>query len=874
MRIHLFIPFGLALLLVVGGAIVWINATAREDEPATNQALSARERGDANPAPLIAPDDDRAVRRVLETSADVTPSASPALSFVGRCVNTAGAPVEGVAFVLRSWVSQGEKEQPLQLPEVAARSDAEGRVHLLAEHREGIWATCLLLDPRFVRMNWHWNELAPGTRSELGEIVVQAGAVLRGRVLDRAGAPLLEHWTVELRPQDSSSPLGWSPRAEAAGSERFEISGLAAGEWRIAARYPSFELCTLELELAAGETREIELRQRTARDASREIVVRAHIDPLCPPPHPDHVRLVLPGGEKRPPRDATSHRIEEDHVFADLEPGAYRIEIDDPRYLPWSANDVRPGPQVVVARLQGSSALELSVTDGSTGAPVERYAFELVEHASEYRGSGRSSSGSSNLERARKASERVGGRARIAHLVAGRLRFVLQAESYPPLLVEVPSLEPGEARVLSVELFRGTSIEGEVRRAGSGAPVEGALVALFAPAEVDDNPSSPLLPKGMSTGNDRERRRELARTTTDAAGRFRLENLQPGTWILTATKAGERKDARRTWPMDRAATCAKIENLRIQGGQTDSGVVIELPAASSFVGRARVPEGASPVGLGLQLARKAVPGEDPVYARPSRGTTAWLDPTGEFRFEELAAGAYELRVLYPSIGIGKPEQARQRLLNGPAVLLEELLLAEGENARRDLDLASFLPARIEARLRFRGGSPGRFAVYIQTPPAPPGQSPERQFHQQAEGNEEGVALHVEVAPGPKVVFAMGVDRWVHVLATHLDATPGSSHLLEGDVEFHGGALEVLDVNGQPLTSARVSFHAVTDPPVADFFNHLELDAHARCELALPAGRYRIASTRRSEQEKLYSAEFDWPGGALITARLVEEAKSK
>ncbi|MBK9387210.1 MAG: hypothetical protein IPN34_20535 [Planctomycetes bacterium] len=140
--------------------------------------------------------------------------------------------------------------------------------------------------------------------------------------------------------------------------------------------------------------------------------------------------------------------------------------------------------------------------------------------------------------------------------------------------------------------------------------------------------------------------------------------------------------------MDRSATCAKIEDLRIQGGHTVSGIVIELPAASSVAGRARIPSGASPVGLGLQLARKAVPGEDPVYALPSSGSTTWLDATGEFRFEELAAGAYELRVRYPSSGIGKPNQARQRLLNGPAVLLEELLLAEGENARRDVDLAA------------------------------------------------------------------------------------------------------------------------------------------------------------------------------------------
>ncbi|MBK9387209.1 MAG: hypothetical protein IPN34_20530 [Planctomycetes bacterium] len=73
-------------------------------------------------------------------------------------------------------------------------------------------------------------------------------------------------------------------------------------------------------------------------------------------------------------------------------------------------------------------------------------------------------------------------------------------------------------------------------------------------------------------------------------------------------------------------------------------------------------------------------------------------------------------------------------------------------------LAPFLPARIETRLRFRGGSPGRFAVYLQTPAAPPGQRSERQFLQQAEGNEEGVALHAEVVPGPKVVFTLGVDH--------------------------------------------------------------------------------------------------------------------
>ncbi|MBK9387208.1 MAG: carboxypeptidase regulatory-like domain-containing protein [Planctomycetes bacterium] len=115
---------------------------------------------------------------------------------------------------------------------------------------------------------------------------------------------------------------------------------------------------------------------------------------------------------------------------------------------------------------------------------------------------------------------------------------------------------------------------------------------------------------------------------------------------------------------------------------------------------------------------------------------------------------------------------------------------------------------------------------------------------------------------------------MHVFSTHLDAIPGSSHLLEGELEFHGGAIEVLDLQGQPLMGARVSFHALTNPPVRNHIDSIELDARGRYELALPAGRYRIANTRRSEQEKLYAAEIDWPGGALVTARLAEEAKSK
>jgi hypothetical protein len=39
---------------------------------------------------------------------------------------------------------------------------------------------------------------------------------------------------------------------------------------------------------------------------------------------------------------------------------------------------------------------------------------------------------------------------------------------------------------------------------------------------------------------------------------------------------------------------------------------------------------------------------------------------------------------------------------------------------------------------------------------------------------------------------------------------------------------------------------------------------------VPAGRYRVSAARRSDKEKLFAADIDWPAGALITARLAEQ----
>ncbi|MBL8896261.1 MAG: hypothetical protein JNM84_01475 [Planctomycetes bacterium] len=872
----------LALALALGASVflaIWLSLFSSSERTNGDSIAELSTRPDEEPA-MGSLEERETLRSTAPSAEEATPEepASGDIVLLGRCVDADAKPVPGVAFRLKRWYPRADRRENEVLAPMDLRTDADGRFEISVPHVRVLTLHLSLLDPRYAERQWRWQSLPPGSREDLGEITVALGATLRGRLLDFRGVPIREHWTVSLNAIQISERIEWVPSTSAeksdTPSERFELVGLTAGKWKVTARYPSFELATAVVELAAGEVRELELRQEGTRDPWREIVVRADVPDLMPDPDPRHMNLLDSGGALRAAAPAEPNRSE--IRFVDLEPGFYRLEIEDPRFERWSLDRVEPSPRVVEPELRGSSTLEFLVIDGSTRAPIEKYALELVMHGHPMPDGKSYSSrtdGNDDLEKARKQKPRPEGRTVLNGVCPGEFRFVLQAEGYRAQILELKNVAPSETRSEIVELHRGVAITGLVRRQGSAEPAPGVEVLLFRPALIDDGPDSLLLRANWRTGNEDSTRREVASVKTALDGSFRLEGVPPGRWVAIAVSLGpgEQLSSR----VSLCPSCAVHEDIFVVADVAPEPIVLELPAAGSIFGRASLPENARRERVALQLFRaieSKTPLVTPNYAPQNWDAvlvgTTFLGASSDFRFENLIAGRYRLAVAFSS-DPSEPDSLEDRVaLRRTAFNLKELTLAEGAELRCDLDLAAFAPAEVRARLSAEGGELGTTTLTLQAAPDPTAGPPFDRRLQRARLDAQGSAVHSAVLPGRKLVFAIGGGgTWYHVFHRDLDVRGGSTHELSGTIELHAGEIEVERVPDRPMASVLLRLES-GEPELKMYARGrtLRLDDRGRARLSLPAGTYALSTGERAGETTL-TANFDWPAGDVVRVKL-------
>lgn len=681
-------------------------------------------------------------------------------------------------------------------------------------------------------------------------------ATVRGRLLDYRGDPILSHWSVDLQWAEMSTPSN-VPRpdiSDSEPSEHFEITSVPPGKWRLRARNQLFDLATMELQLAPGEVREVVVRQTNTRDARSELTLIALSQrPLMPAPSRDHIRLVHPGGTLQAPDPKNSTDHDNALRFSHLDASAYRLEINDPRYEPWAADDLHPGQKPIQAVLRGTSAVRFVVTDALRSTVIEDFAIELRQHRSAEPGGGSSSRGSSTSSARRAFSKHPGGVLHFDALVAGDLRFAVEAPGYPLRLIEVVQLTVGETRTVELAMHAGITVRGIVRTL-SGTPIENARLAV-----------SPLAVEPKDASDTRPALQKM-RATSDSAGRFEFKDLDAGSWICEATVPIKKLDLTR---VPHPAFVRPEQQQFVLGAHVPPPFLeFALPTGAVLFGTALLTEGSVPDEMGIALKWLEHPGV-PAHAHRGYSVVSELDRQGNYRIEGLAAGQYQVGVVVPKSSQDRLTNTLEKSRELAFRLLHTLQIEDSAVLRRDYDLRHHAPAAIHAHVK-TSTSPliATLRIIDIDLLAASGNPPRQQSY--TPFSVRGIASHTRLFAGRKCCFALAANgTWAHIFTRDLELRSGSTHNVEATLVFHDGRLSVLTPDGTPGANLLLNLAPIFEPPLAEasYGGELKLDAGGVAQVRLPPGRYRI-STRISRTELSPSAAvFDWPSTDLLQVQL-------
>ncbi|REK09260.1 MAG: carboxypeptidase regulatory-like domain-containing protein [Acidobacteria bacterium] len=581
-------------------------------------------------------------------------------SLEGRVLDRAGWPVVGAELTLH------DEDQDLAMAAYLDRHDAERKV---TPDDDGWFQASGFATPGSVsleveRRGFVTEQLA-GVAIPLVEpleIVLAPAATLRGRVSDEAGAPIEAR--VELSYRAAAPAVAFTPRlhdtVSSAADGRFEIGGLAEGDWDLVATSQGFvphQRKGIAVDLEAG-TGEIELRMTpgaelagTVYGADGRALRGARVETVV----------------DRESRDPFGHHASGRAALTDHE-GFYRL------------TELARGPTTVAVHHEEHRRLvrdvEIRAGDNRLDLWLEA-GFEITGTVLDADGYG---VGAADVVLAR-------GRGLQSLLTAANsgIDEPLSATSDASGGFEFAGLSPGTYSLLAINLSGGgsssfdtaeetvqvddRSVHGVELRFRTGLAIRGRVLGL-----ADDELGSVEV-VAMQEGSDSFPRM----SGSDAQGRFELDGLSAGRWVVTAVGPGGRSAS---------------ESITLTAD--DDGRDLELVFEEGLRVSGRVLRGGEPVARHYVVVRR-VGGVSTADA-----TT---DPRGHFELNDVQPGLYELSV-GDLRGIVHSEQieisdARELLVElGTFRLYGEILVAaSGRGLAADLELEPLDAPRT------RGGGP-------------------------------------------------------------------------------------------------------------------------------------------------------------------------
>ncbi len=866
------IQAGVAAVVVLAGVMIW-RATSSSGGPGTTGSrlgpegsLASTPGGDASALGVPATEPARGLVRPehplpektraavpgarSRTSTESAPLRGETCEIRGRFLLPGGAPATGLAVDIDGYADDWrdlesgdleESHEPEGWEDPSGLTDDDGRFSIVFVPPP---AFRFELDARrqgLARERWSWNEILPGEVKDIGEVELRPGGNLEGRLLYTNGAPVLvAYWEVHVEGNEAdASPGGerlWESTDVDSTTGGYRFEDLPAGSVRLsAARSGSRSIAGPAVAVVAGQTVTADITYH-GPDLSKRIRVLtfAPVATATPPfmPCNPELQMVHISGEGIEPRTAAGDTtlqdpgsiwFDDDITFDGLAPGEYTIQIDDPRFLPWSQSGVTPG-SIVWAKLEASSALTFDVRDAD-GKVLPLYTVESNVRNVNYR---------PDRFLLYKGAEPLPG-GRLTGIIAGDYTITVSVVGLGKRTLDVEDLLAGETRALSFVFGPPTTLAGRVLQS-DGTPFAGAPVLLLASAVVEDSPASPIQRRtrfnAADMSSDPGSRRELSRTRSDAGGAFRFELPGTGSYALC------------TWVNESIQVASA--SVTLAGGEHRSGVDLVLPPSGSVRGRIRG-----------------------VAGSPLRGLRVSAEPTGtgslfgleQPRAVELAGdGHYELGPLPvgpAQVFLVLPERTLDELLVplGGAVPLGVVQIRAGETTRADFDASETLPGTASVTVLVNGSPAAGLEVTLLDPAG------ERLDSSQGLTDLEGRAS-LSIFPGSWHLEVRDNEvGWVFSLPTTVAVSAAHETRVVVPVELFTGRVTCVDASsGVALSRQEVVLSLGTDG--AWELKRLKTDLAGSLELSLPVGDYGLARSGQDTPQPLI-----WTVNGPLTAQV-------
>ncbi len=592
-------------------AVLPSRATAGIDQPAASNATdagstsarAARPPGSPVPAPGANEAERRGARSLAGEGGEADPSLRPLVPWRVRVVERhVGSPIAGASVEL-TWGKAS----------TTGVTDEDGELELA--FCAGVAADVAVTHADYV--DRCLPALAATDGDEL-EFALEPSSRLRGRLEPLPSRFRPADVTVVLQQQRTSSQRFWT-RVEGTVDDggEFSFEDLEPGQYALAAEVTTGSVETeTGIDVGAGETRAIRLVWRPGAELYGTVSEKRtglHLGGLQLELHPRGIGLF----DERSRRRRTSRSAEDGTwSFSDLAPGEYRLSVI-------SAEGGRHTVKVELPQAGGSVELEVELPGwarlagrvvDAAGAPLEGVQL-AVAHPRDERWSARlgasalAPDGEDGLASVRSARD---GRFEFTRVPAGTALLLVATFARPnePPLSSVTELErmtpDSERSDLELVLFTELGLHGRVRTI-EGAPVAGARVRAL---------------RGIA-----KRNAELARSTTDAAGRFALAGLAPGELRIVVDGEGILESDRRV-------------DVAAEGPSDELELVVATAAAVE--GLALDEEGAGVAGLPIRLRLVE---EDAAFhesdGRRRKSIYGTSDDFGRFRIEGVPPGLWK-----------------------------------------------------------------------------------------------------------------------------------------------------------------------------------------------------------------------------------------
>ena len=623
-----------------------------------------------------------------EVPASEAPPTGPLATLRGRCVDEKGVPIAGVVAGLLGWGGNSQRTEAwLKDHPEPNRINAK-----LTIGADGVFEFRFWPPPPFqfglrltkagrATMSERWSELEPGSTTDLGDIVMAMGTVLRGKVVDTAGAPVSD---VELRFQRNGRSVArggtvdWATGHARPANEFVANWPLAAGEYDVTA--VAREVVSPATVTITGE--------QTAQVVD---VVLAVIDPaglLCGVVDDDAGRPVA-GARVRFGDDEDGFHWSSDtdqegrfrvmrpsrggpaRVGLQLDASGFEFLKTSEKYA-WGRDDLR----IVLQR-----GIDLEVTVVAAGAPVEDFVLRIFPR-------GFRISSDDYLPRAR--GKHPGGRVVVPGVRRGDNLVVVEPAdreltASDPVPVDV--VAPGPTR-LTVSVARVATRTLQVREA-DGKPLAGARVQLADPM---GHPGEARIDPLSQWFWARTSALELQATTTDARGEAVLRG--PGGRTLAVSLPGPGHAP--IWQGDVRLEVEAPLVIFVDGGARLAGSVGPPELLQEWRRLAGIPlagrleEEQRRMGPRVSLTR-SVGGAREQYPGPG----VPLDERGDFEIEGAPSGTWQLVVSWTrSRGGG--------MSTGESVNAGLFELRSEETTRVDVDLSHLVPGDLEGSVLHNG----------------------------------------------------------------------------------------------------------------------------------------------------------------------------